>query len=186
MTTLAKPLEKIREVDELQPRVIERLRLGQWRAMHVRLQGDRARTGGSPLRALAAVPKEAAWGWLDWICLHMQESHPLILELKSEKGVVSEDQRRWLAHWLASGAEIAVVRPRDTYPWPPGEDPLHLRLVEHHRTAGWQRAIDEALSEAARAGREPPTLFASRLPRAARAAVRTTARRALGGRRRAV
>lgn len=178
-----KPLNKISETKELTESLKMRLRLGGWTAAHVRLQGNRAleqtlremspnsgrqRKG---LGVIEAIPASMSWGWLDWTCLHPLETKPLIIELKSEKGELSYEQVEWLSLWSSSGAEIAVVRPRDVYL--ATEDALHLRLVEHRQCrriencqksqrlpaggphcTGWCRARDEAEKAIARRNAE--------------------------------
>jgi hypothetical protein len=138
----------------LLPAVEQRLRLGGWTAMHVRRMGDKSvQETRKPLRTLATVPQTAAWGWPDWLCLHPAEDRPLVLELKTEVGKLTEGQVIWLRLWAGAGAEIAVVRPRDVFT---KQDALFRRLVEHarcehgdpppdDRCVGWCRARREAL-----------------------------------------
>lgn len=138
------------------PAVEKRLELGGWRAMHVRVQGDRkAQNSGKPrLGVLTGVPFTSAWGWPDWVALHPAEARPLVLELKSEDGQLTDAQLDWLIAWTRAGAEIAIVRPRDIFV---PRDPLTVRLVEHRACvadiacqgdtescSGWCRARREA------------------------------------------
>src|SRR4051812_11077822 len=59
---------------DLQTRLKERRRLGGGVAWHLRKQGDRAnggdeRPGAKRAGILEAVPADAAWSLLDWICI---------------------------------------------------------------------------------------------------------------------
>lgn len=50
-------------------------------------------------------------GWPDLVLC--RPPRLLFLELKSEKGRLSEEQRSWLMDLSACGAEVAVIRPGD-------------------------------------------------------------------------
>jgi len=138
-----------REVEDLQPRLKARLRLGSWVAWHVRKQGDRAdwgdeRQGARRAGIIEAVPATAAWGMLDWICVPTTrgETGVLWIELKSEKGKLTESQALNALHLARAGQEVVVLRPRHFFEARAGEaDMVALRLVEHIRPTGWEQVL---------------------------------------------
>jgi len=50
-------------------------------------------------------------GWPDIVAI--REGRILVIELKSEKGNVSKEQREWLDEWGKTSAEVWVWRPAD-------------------------------------------------------------------------
>lgn len=131
------------EVADLQPRLKSRLAAGGWYAFHVRKQGDYGlgQEGSHQFRKRAgiieSVPPQASTGVLDWYCVPMGAQgifesmrKPLWIELKTEKGKVSEDQAKWALYNARAGAEVVVLRPRHFFGTP---DMVHARLVMHYR-----------------------------------------------------
>jgi hypothetical protein len=143
----AKPLDPFNpktwhENEDLTPRLKARLRLGGWLAWHVRKQGDRKHWGAQRAGIIEAVPASAAWGVLDWCCVR---DSVLWIELKSEKGKLTEDQAITALTLAKAGQEVAVLRPRhfitahatDT-------DLVAVRLIQHQRPAAWQAVLVQA------------------------------------------
>lgn len=118
------------EVADFQPLVKKRFKLGGWVAVHVRVQGVRALFGSNSMGVLETVPPTASFGYPDWLAWHPHESRMLVLELKTETGVVDSTQRAWLTRFALAGCDVAVVRPRHVC-LPQGMDLLHRRLVLH-------------------------------------------------------
>jgi hypothetical protein len=123
------------EVADLQPRLKERLRLGGWYAYHVRKQGDRSHGLGRRPGIIEAVPASASSGVLDWFCVPANPSgaaradQPLWIELKTERGKLTDDQALWALYAARAGLEVAVLRPRHfVYGMP---DIVYRRLVLH-------------------------------------------------------
>lgn len=52
-------------------------------------------------------------GFPDLVLVHPARGRILFRELKSSRGTVSADQRRWIAGLAACGSDIAVWRPSD-------------------------------------------------------------------------
>jgi len=87
-------------------------------------------------------PMFKSHGWRDyfvWRSVHTPKGFPdvlalkgcylVVLELKTETGTLSPEQRPWLEAWLAVQAHVvAVIRPRD---WP-----LLCRLAEFPSSVG--------------------------------------------------
>jgi hypothetical protein len=126
------------EVADLQPRLKERLRLGAWIAWHVRKQGDRARWGSDHAGILETVPPAAAWGVLDWTCVpSTPDDHLLWIELKSERGKLTEPQAVTAQRLARAGQEVVVLRPRHFIGRHGDPDMVFLRLVNHEWPLGW-------------------------------------------------
>lgn len=146
----AKPLDPTNprtwhENEDLAPRLKARLRLGSWVAWHIRKQGDRQHWGAARAGIIEAVPMTAAWGVLDWCCVPTVSAEVGLLwvELKSEKGKLSEAQALNALQLARAGQEVAVLRPRHFY------DVVHrgqvdlvaVRLVEHERLPEWDDVL---------------------------------------------
>jgi hypothetical protein len=128
---------------DAQERLKARLRLGGWIAWHVRKQGHREAWGREHEGIIESVPSRAAWGVLDWVCIPSSGSwadyheglatvpeNIVWVELKSEKGKLTEEQAQH-ALWLArAGQEVAVLRPRHFCGNP---DLAAIRFVDHRR-----------------------------------------------------
>ena len=141
-----------REVEDLQPRLKTRLRLGGWIAWHVRKQGDREhwgdeRQGARRAGIIESVPIQAAWGMLDWICVPTtaNETGVLWIELKSEKGKLTEQQALNALHLAQANQEVVVLRPRHFFgqmaQTDGAADMVAHRLVEHIRPTGWEQVL---------------------------------------------
>jgi hypothetical protein len=143
------------EVADLQPRFKERLRLGAWVGWHVRKQGDHAgwgdeRRGARRAGIIEAVPSEAAFGVLDWYCVptfgsyfgpdKARDTTPenvLWVELKTERGKLSEEQAAHGLRLARAGQEVAVLRPRHFMSDLGKPDLAFIRLAEHQRPSAW-------------------------------------------------
>lgn len=132
------------EVEDLQPRLKERMRLGAWIGWHVRKQGDRAhwgdeRRGARPAGIIETVPADVAV--LDWTLVptdSREDNGVLWVELKSEHGKLTELQAVSALRLAVAGQEVAILRPRH-FIGPLGEPDLaYVRLVLHRRlSAPW-------------------------------------------------
>jgi hypothetical protein len=83
--------------DELLTCVIDTMRLLRWRVHHVR-NSKRGVVQGHV-------------GFPDVIAL--RDGRVLVVELKSDKGRLTDDQRVWLDEWRKTGAFVHVWRPSD-------------------------------------------------------------------------
>lgn len=104
---------------ELQSVVLELLDILGWRAMHVR-PARTARGWRTPLQGPTAV------GFPD--ILAVRRGRVIAVELKSERGVPSADQKLWLEDLAKAGIETFVWRPGD---WTSGT----IEAVLRKRTA---------------------------------------------------
>jgi hypothetical protein len=87
--------------DELVSGLLEAFGLAGWTAWHAR-RSDHALWTGT----------EGAKGWPDITALPAKLGRPLlVIEAKSERGVLSADQSRWLLRLHRAGVTAAVVRP---------------------------------------------------------------------------
>jgi hypothetical protein len=154
------------EVNDLTPRLKERLRMGGWVAWHVRKQGDRAnwgdeRRGDRRAGILETIPSELAV--LDWVCVPTEfawhnwtdrySQHPrasegispeavMWIETKSESGKLTELQARTALHLAVAGQEVAVLRPRHFIGLLGEPDLAFVRLVQHRRPpAAWSAVL---------------------------------------------
>jgi hypothetical protein len=97
--------------DEFQTGVIEYAKLTGWRVFHV---SDSRREVIDRKRGVSRlVGDELAKGWPDLVLCHPGRGLLLYRELKSDKGTVTRDQKRWLEDLAATGADVGVWRPRD-------------------------------------------------------------------------
>lgn len=130
------------EVDA-QERLKERLRLGSWIAWHVRKQGHREQWGREHAGIIEAVPGRAAWGVLDWVCIPTEhETGVLWIELKTEKGKLTDDQGSHALVLARAGQEVAVLRPRHFFADHVGlGDLVFDRLVKHVRPPAWASVL---------------------------------------------
>jgi hypothetical protein len=151
----AKPLDPFdpktwHENEDLAPRLKARLRLGQWVAWHIRKQGDRAawgdeRKGARRAGIIEAVPMSAAWGVLDWVCVPVRDDNLLWIELKAEKGKLTEAQAIHALMLAKVGQEVAILRPRHFIPARTGEtDLVAWRLIQHKRPTDWGDVLVQA------------------------------------------
>lgn len=91
--------------DDLLRGVLDTLRVRGWRTMHVR--PARTATGWrSPMQGDGN-------GWPDVFAV--RGTRLLALELKAQRGTVTDDQAVWLSDLQAAGVECYVIRPVD-YP----------------------------------------------------------------------
>ena len=136
---------------DIQTMLKQRLALGSWVAWHVRKQGHQGRWQPHE-GVIEAVPPRAGWGVLDWICVPTRETwwspdgkrgpdgvpeNLLWIELKSERGKLTDEQAEHALRLARAGQEVAVLRPRH-FDAPPGQADLALiRLVEHKRLTAW-------------------------------------------------
>lgn len=135
------------EVEDVQPRLKERMRLGAWVGWHVRKQGDRAhwgdeRNGARRAGIIETVPADLAV--LDWTLVPTDTREPGLVwvELKSEHGKLTQLQAVTALRLAVAGQEVAVLRPRHFIGRLGEPDLAFVRLVEHRRTiSAWSAVL---------------------------------------------
>ncbi len=62
-------------------------------------------------------PRKNNRGFLDWVIMrpatHNRSARLIVVELKKQNGVLSREQKLWIAGWRANGVEVYVWRPSD-------------------------------------------------------------------------
>lgn len=94
---------------DFQAAVIEFARLTGWLVFHVSDSRKEVRRGG----VSRLVGDELAKGWPDLALCHPRRGVFLVRELKSNRGRVTPEQKRWLEGLRAAGVDADVWRPRD-------------------------------------------------------------------------
>lgn len=90
--------------DDLLEAVLDAARIGGWLVHHCRPARRADGSWSTPLQGSRGLP--------DLVLVH-PAGRTMFRELKSERGVVEHDQRRWLDALAAAGADAGVWRPRD-------------------------------------------------------------------------
>lgn len=80
-------------------------------------------------------PQRSAAGYPDWSC--MRERH-VYIELKTEKGKTTDEQKKWLRAIIKAGVECYVVRPRNI-------DDITIVMAARRRT--FAKKLDEDWTE---------------------------------------
>lgn len=130
--------------DDLKEAVIGEAQLRGWLVHHCR-----------PARAAAgkwSTPIEGDPGFVDLVLVHPRHG-VLWRELKSQRGRLDDDQRRWLAALSSSGADAKVWRPIH---WVEGSIDLELRgkaHVEIHVTVAPAPTFEEGFAAGLHRGR---------------------------------
>lgn len=131
---------------DIQTMLKQRLALGSWVAWHVRKQGHAGRWRQHE-GIIEAVPPRAGYGVLDWCCVPMrgswlgpeaydpcreQPENIVWVELKSERGKLTDEQAEHALRLARAGQEVAVLRPRHfDSPRGAGSDLAFVRFVLH-------------------------------------------------------
>ena len=93
--------------DILQSWIMERSAANGWRRWHPRkMTGQHGRT---------MTPIQGDIGWPDVTMVHAERGLFVVRELKSDIGVVTPEQKAWIADLCAAGVDASVWRCRD---WP--------------------------------------------------------------------
>jgi VRR-NUC domain len=78
------------------------------------LVAELARLGGWRLRYHTLRSKGSASGFPDWVFVHPAKGRVLFVELKSEKGRLSDRQNEWIVGLMGiASVEVCVWRPSD-------------------------------------------------------------------------
>lgn len=73
-----------------------------------------ARLGGWQLRYHTFTSRRSAHGFPDWVMVHPAKARIAFVELKSEKGRLTDEQSEWIAGLgMIPGVEAYVWRPSD-------------------------------------------------------------------------
>lgn len=83
--------------------VVSRAEFGGWHGFHVRKSFGTVR----------GVPPQGAFGWPDWCFWSERRRRFIARELKTQRGVVSSQQRIVLAQLVLCGIDAKVWRPSD-------------------------------------------------------------------------